>query len=159
MQNENNIFTPRKKLNHTIPDWVKDNPIFFITINTLPRGQNNLIKNNVIEIIKNSWDFYQSQGAIYITYLLLMPDHLHMLISFNDVSMIKTIRQWKRFISRETGIEWQSDFFDHRIRNDESLSEKMLYIANNPVRKGLVGNYMDWKYQWMYGMKELSELL
>ncbi|MCL2331686.1 MAG: hypothetical protein FWC61_04055 [Proteobacteria bacterium] len=159
MQTNNPIFTPRKKLSHEVPDWIKDNPTFFITINTLPRGKNNLIHSNIIEAIKNSWKLYQSKDMVYIEHLLLMPDHLHILITFNNVPMIKTVRQWKRFITRKTKLEWQPDFFDHRIRHDESLSEKVSYIFNNPVRKGFVKNPTDWKYQWIRGMQELSEFI
>jgi len=36
------------------------------------------------------------------------------------------------------GIKWQRDFFEHRLRSDESWREKADYILANPVRKGLV---------------------
>ena len=158
MSDNNNAFTPRKKLNHDVPYWVENNPTFFITINTLPRGQNNLLHSNIIDEIKNSWRFYQSKGTVYVEYLLLMPDHLHMLIAFNDVDMSNAIRQWKRYMTRKTGVIWQSDFFDHRIRNGESHQEKIDYISNNPVRKGFVKNPTDWKHQWFRGMQELCDL-
>ena len=151
-------FTPRKKLNHEVPHWVETNPMFFITINTLPREENNLLHDNIVEEVKNSLIFYQSKEMVYVQYLLLMPDHLHILISFNNTVMINFIQQWKRYISRKTRLMWQSDFFDHRIRNNESLQEKIDYISNNPIRKSLVKNSADWKYQWFNGMQELSQL-
>ncbi len=42
---------------------------------------------------------------------------------------------------------WQKGFFDHVLRSEESYSEKWLYVAENPVRKGLVARYEDWPYQ------------
>ncbi len=155
MQNDDIFF--RKKLDHEIPYWVKSDSIFFITINTLPRGKNNLATFNISKIIRDSLRFYQSKGLIYVEYLLLMPDHLHMLVAFNDIPMEKFIQQWKKYISRNTKVEWQRDFFDHRIRNGESLQEKIDYISNNPVRKNFVVNSFDWKYQWLRGMHELSD--
>jgi hypothetical protein len=35
---------------------------------------------------------------------------------------------WKRWTARQMGIEWQRDFFEHRLRSDESLREKTDYI-------------------------------
>jgi len=33
---------------------------------------------------------------------------------------------------------WQQEWFDHVLRSNESLEEKVAYICNNPVRAGLV---------------------
>ena len=76
-----------------------------------------------------------------------MPDHLHSLISLpRDEDLSKIISAWKRFTARDAGIHWQSGFFDHRIRSDESLEEKAHYIRTNPVREGLVAKPEDWPY-------------
>jgi putative transposase len=42
---------------------------------------------------------------------------------------------------------WQKGFFDHVMRSEESYSEKWLYVAENPIRKKLVGRFEDWPYQ------------
>ena len=34
-------------------------------------------------------------------------------------------------------VDWQRDFFDHRLRDHHELEEKICYILMNPVRKGL----------------------
>ena len=77
-----------------------------------------------------------------------MPDHAHMLATFGpDASMEKIVRSWKRHSARYASIRWQRDFFDHRLRNDESFEEKAAYILNNPIRAGLVARSEDWPYQ------------
>jgi len=43
-------------------------------------------------------------------------------------------------------INWQRDFFDHRLRGDEGWREKSDYILQNPVRAGLIEKYEDWPY-------------
>jgi hypothetical protein len=53
---------------------------------------------------------------------------------------------WKRWTARHLGIVWQRDFFEHRLRSDESWREKADYILANPVRKGLVKSAEDWAY-------------
>lgn len=81
--------------------------------------------------------------------ILFMPDHVHALIAFPmGQDMPKIIREWKRYTAKTFGIRWQRDFFDHRIRNEESLDEKWHYIVENPVRAGLVNLPDDWPYVW-----------
>lgn len=78
-----------------------------------------------------------------------MPDHLHALVSFpRDRDMKIVISRWKQFTATNAGIKWQRDFFDHRLRSDESLYEKAYYIEMNPVRKGLVDRPEQWPYVW-----------
>jgi REP element-mobilizing transposase RayT len=37
-----------------------------------------------------------------------------------------------------SGSLWQRESFDHILRREEDLFKKMEYVANNPVRAGLV---------------------
>ncbi len=79
-----------------------------------------------------------------------MPDHLHALISFPDERPMKqTIADWKRFLATRLNFDWQRDFFDHRLRRDESFVEKADYIRANPVRAELVGRSEEWPYFWV----------
>lgn len=81
--------------------------------------------------------------------MLLMPDHLHAIIAFPREPGIKTtITNWKRYLSREHGIDWQRDFFDHRLRDHHREIKKTNYILMNPVRRGLCAQSEDWK--WIY---------
>ena len=59
------------------------------------------------------------------------------------------IRHYKRITEKLGGIEWQRNFFDHRLRHDESLTEKFAYIYQNPIRAGLVQNEADWPYRFI----------
>ena len=79
--------------------------------------------------------------------LVVMPDHLHALISFPlDTEVKKFISSWKGYLAKRCGIIWQRDFFDHRIRNWESLDAKADYIRENPVRKGLCDKAEEWPW-------------
>ena len=62
--------------------------------------------------------------------------------------MEKTLPDWKRYTCIKGGIDWQRDFFDHRLRKDESYIEKAHYICMNPVRAGLIENSGEWPYIW-----------
>jgi len=82
---------------------------------------------------------------------LLMPDHAHALLSFppSRNTVRQTITLWKRWTARQMGIEWQRDFFEHRLRSDESWREKAEYILANPVRKGLVAQASLWPHVFL----------
>jgi putative transposase len=68
-----------------------------------------------------------------------MPDHLHMLIAIEgDTILSSLIRDFKRITARRAQIRWQRNFFDHRLRHDESETEKAEYIRQNPMRAGLM---------------------
>ena len=139
----------RKKLPHSIVSRVADGSLFFITINSVPRERNQLALPSVADAIVQSLMHYQNAHKLWVHLLLLMPDHLHGLFSFSrDVSMRRLISDWKRFMARQNTIAWQRDFFDHRIRDEASLTEKWDYVLNNPVRKGLVQTPDEWPYQW-----------
>ncbi len=139
----------RAKLEHIPPNWVKGCPIFFITVCAAERGKNQFCEPGIADAIFKAVAFYQVKQRWYVQLLLLMPDHLHALISFPpDQTMESVIRAWKHFLAKQHGIHWQRDFFDHRIRQDESHEEKTAYIRSNPVRAGLVTKPEDWPYVW-----------
>ena len=139
----------RKYLPHNVPDWVALDSVYFITICTKPRGLNQLCKNPIAQKIRKSIFYYQKGNKWWIHYFLLMPDHLHCLLSFAYSPDLKhTINNWKRYIAKECNIKWQRDFFDHRLRREELITEKENYISMNPIRAGLVKNVEMWNYSW-----------
>jgi REP element-mobilizing transposase RayT len=80
--------------------------------------------------------------------MLLMADHLHALLAPAPTeSLHKLIETWKSFVAKTTGVEWQKNFFDHRLRTDESWEEKASYIRANPARAGLIDADGVWPYQ------------
>ena len=142
-------FPPHKKLNHARPPWLSGGDIFFITINCAARGKNTLAKPEIAEPLFDGMKVYQEQQKWWIHLALLMPDHLHMLASFSPrVVMAKTVADWKRYQAGHLKIDWQDNFFDHRIRSQELLLEKYKYIRMNPVRWELVAEPADWPYVW-----------
>jgi putative transposase len=139
----------RQKLPHGIPPWVENGSEYFVTVCTQPKGINQLCNPKTYNQIRESLLFRQNRGDLWIHLLLLMPDHLHAIMSFSPmVGMEKTMNDWKRYTCVNGGISWQRDFFDHRLRRDESYVEKAHYIRMNPVRAGLITEPEDWPYVW-----------
>ena len=76
-----------------------------------------------------------------------MPDHLHLLAAQAENAV--TLGAWVKALKAVVGqreLRWQTGFFDHVLRSEESESEKWEYIRQNPVRAGLVQAPEDWPY-------------
>jgi putative transposase len=139
----------RKPLPHQPPSWVDpQREIWFLTFNCLPRGINQLARDDRAAAIFESVANRQHRQLWWPHLFLLMPDHCHALITFPEsgTPWMKVVRDWKHWLARSLGIRWQIDFFDHRLRSDESHDEKASYILANPVRAGLVKNPEEWPY-------------
>ena len=142
----------RKRLPHSIPNWVDtDQVIFFITVCCKDRGKNVLCYPEKASAIFETVESRMKWCLWYPRVVLLMPDHLHMLVSYNLrlKPMTEIMSSWKSWCRKNIGINWQRGFFDHRLRGDESVREKADYILNNPVRKQYVREWNDWKYYWL----------
>jgi len=60
--------------------------------------------------------------------------------------MKEIVETWKEWTSKQLHIEWQRDFFEHRLRDEKSRRQKADYLLQNPVRRGLVERAEDWPY-------------
>ena len=139
------------KLHHAVPHWVEPGALFHIRV-ALDRDkqQRQLTEPALARRLLDSARFYESRQHWHITLFLLMPDHLHALVSFaRDQSMSRVIGDWKHFHARKHAIAWQEGYFDHRLRKDErgeQLSAKMNYIRQNPIVAGLCAKAGDWPW-------------
>ena len=149
-----NIDRPvRKRLPHEVPQWVSEGSFFFITINCEPRERNQLCRAGLGDTLLQAAAFYHEHLKWHCRLLLLMPDHLHGIIAFPlEPGMKTTLSDWKKYLARNHGVNWQRDFFDHRLRDHHELAEKTSYILMNPVRWGLCERAEDWP--WVYRPNE-----
>jgi putative transposase len=137
----------RKPLNHSAHFHGRFGAIYFITVCCQRRGVDQLCLKGVASILFETARRYHTSRRWYLKLLLLMPDHLHMLVGVpSDAKLSNLIRDFKRITTRIANIAWQRDFFDHRVRHDESLDEKVAYIRANPVRAGLIGPNDSWPF-------------
>lgn len=51
-----------------------------------------------------------------------------------------------------SGYRWQKDFYDRIIRSDRELAEQLRYLADNPVRKGLVSHWSQYPFTGAIGI-------
>ena len=77
---------------------------------------------------------------------VIMPDHVHLLITIHDghpercvttrtSEIARFVGTFKRFCNKEYGSNiWQSRYYDHVIRNQQDYNEVWEYIENNPTK-------------------------
>jgi REP element-mobilizing transposase RayT len=89
-------------------------------------------------------------GTAVLAYVI-MPDHLHVVVRLlhDGGDIAKWVRYFKREASRAVAPGmWQRSFWDRHMRRDQDEETAILYVLNNPVRKGLCENAPDWPYSW-----------
>ena len=133
---------------------------YFITVCTHNRQKwfgtvNNGVmeKNDYGKIITECWqDLPNHYPNVKIDARVVMPNHVHGIIIIGYVGnglkpfptqphgLSEIIRGFKTFSSRcinksndkKNKFRWQKSFYDHIIRNEESLNKIREYIINNP---------------------------
>lgn len=92
---------------------------------------------------------------------VVMPDHVHMIFTpllaskdepFTFAEILGGIKgasshSVNKALSR-SGHVWLDESFDHVLRSSEKLEDKIEYVRNNPVRKGLVSRPEDYPWLW-----------
>jgi putative transposase len=79
-----------------------------------------------------------------------MPEHVHLLLSKPQRADLSVALQvLKQTVSRRScspDVFWQRRFYDFNVRTENKRKEKLRYIHQNPVTRGLVETPEDW--QW-----------
>jgi hypothetical protein len=128
-----------RRLHHDTPLWVAHNAVFHIRIrcaedNPVPLTQPDLGSHSM-----ESVGFYRDQQMWWPRLWLLMPDHVHGLVSFPaDKAMRQVAGKWKEYHARHNGVRWQENFFDHRIRNEQdAVGEVQLHPEQSRRQESL----------------------
>jgi REP-associated tyrosine transposase len=106
------------------------------------------------EILLSVLFHYRDSGAYFLHEFVVMPDHLHVMLTPNSVtSLEKAIQLIKggssHRIHKERGGRrgiWQVGFHDWTIRELEDWRVKANYIHMNPVKARLCERPGDWPY-------------
>ena len=83
----------------------------------------------------------------------VMPDHVHLVLGPSSTCDIITfVGQFKNLTQRAawrlgvSGAFWQPRFWDHFLRRDEDVEVAVRYVLNNPVRRGLVEQWLGYPF-------------
>jgi len=90
--------------------------------------------------------------GLYVAGYVVMPEHVHPLISEPERSKLAVAIQMQKQISARdlSAIKgrplWQTRYYDFNVRTEKKRVEKLRYIHRNPVRRGLVEKPEDWPW-------------
>jgi putative transposase len=109
---------------------------------------------------------YRDRKNYLLHEFVLMPDHLHLLLTPSEtVSLEKAVQLIKGGSSHEIHIVrgnkmqiWQSGFHESRVRDLASYKTKADYIRFNPVAAKLVRQPQDWRFCLASGQYELDPI-
>lgn len=106
------------------------------------------------QMVCENIEYYCRKLAFTLYGYCLMPDHLHVLLSPTDSqkSLSYLTDSFKSYTTHEyMKLEgrpplWQRSWHDHVCRKSETAETVLAYVAENPVRAGLVDNWSDWPW-------------
>jgi len=116
--------------------------------------QNLFQRDEVAELMVATFFKYRDAGEFQLHEYVVMPNHIHLLLSVNDqqqlARVIQLIKGGFSHALREQKIVfravWQQRYYDRRVRNAKEFAEFAQYIQQNPIRKGLVEQAEDYPY-------------
>ena len=141
---------------------------YFITI--CAYMQRNLFqRDQVAELMVATFVKYRDAGEFELHEYVVMPNHVHLLLSVNDQQqlgrVIQLIKGGFSHSLREHGtvfpVVWQQRYHDRRVRDVKEFAEFSRYIRQNPVRKGLAedpGDYPHSSARRRFGVPGLKPL-
>jgi putative transposase len=109
---------------------------------------------------------YRDKGNYLLQEFVVMPNHLHILITpGNSASLERAMQLIKggssheiHKVRRTTASIWQSGFHESRVRDAADYKNKRDYIYFNPVAAKLVERPEQWRYSSASGNHELDPI-
>lgn len=106
------------------------------------------------EIVVRRIFFCRDHGAYLLHEFVLMPNHLHLLLTPQSNASLERVMQLikggsSHEIHKQRGNRmqiWQPGFYDWTVRDEKDCQAKVEYIRLNPVRAGLIEKPEDWPY-------------
>ena len=136
---------------------------YFITVVT---HQRNPILIDNIELLRKAFKESKTKYDYQINAIVILPDHFHMIITPKySEEYPKIISSIKRYFTRHCEPKyyahlkqslsrhkrdmkpvWQKRFYEHTIRNDKDMHEKLQYMYHNPIKHQYTDDIKKWKY-------------
>jgi putative transposase len=124
----------------SIPSRTDGAGTYFVTSATFNRRSLFQVAANS-ELFLETLQQYRHQGHYKLHAFVVMPDHIHLLLSPQGIALERVVGLIKGGFSHRLGSKlpvWQRGFTDHRIRDGNEFQMRRQYIHENPVRAKLV---------------------
>jgi REP element-mobilizing transposase RayT len=148
---------PKYEYRRRLPHYQKDFHPLFVTFTTDHRWQ---LPPPARDIVLDCC-VLQNGTKLDLHAAVVMPDHVHLIYSplsredgwsYSLPEIMKAIKgRSARYINvllKRTGSVWQEEFFDHVLRSNDSLVDRVDYVLQNPVRAGLVLTEEEYRWIW-----------
>ena len=149
-----------------LPHLQRDDKCHFVTFCTYQRWVLPEIARDVILACCR----HDNGIRIHLHAAVVMPDHVYLLfvpLIHQELRQVWPLAEIMHAIKssaahkvnqllKRRGKVWQAESCDHVVRSSESLDQKVEYLLDNPVRRGLVQKR--WDYAWMWSRKEYATI-
>ena len=147
------------------PRRTKEAGTYFVTSRTW-EGRKLFVKPPTCEIVMEALLQYRDQGNYLLHAFVLMPDHIHLILTPGpQISLERAVQFIKggssRRITQRLNFRlpvWQRGYTDHRIRDAQDYENHMSYIEQNPVKAGLAGSARDYPWSSASGNFVMDEI-
>jgi len=96
---------------------------------------------------------------------VVMPQHVHLLVNEAEHGLLADAIHYLKLSFAKglgAGVFWQKGYYDRNVRHDHEFMEKLEYIHQNPVKRGLCAGPEHWKWSslrhYAFGEKEVVEI-
>jgi REP-associated tyrosine transposase len=91
--------------------------------------------------------------GFYVTGYVVMPEHVHLLVSEPERSSLAvSVQMLKQIVAQKLRSRagafpfWQTRYYDFNVWTAKKRIEKLRYMHRNPVKRGLVAKPEDWAW-------------
>ncbi len=154
---------PRKSI-RLGPDRYRGKRYYFVTLcfdNRRRFGANKRVAPWLVERLQH----HAIQQNFAIQAYCVMPDHMHVLTqgTQDGSDLFKFINAFKQdtgfhFKARTKRKLWQTKYFDHILRTEDTVVQVSWYIWTNPVRKGLCERAQDFEFSGSFTVDGKEQL-
>jgi putative transposase len=135
-----------------IPPRTTQTGTFFITTITYNRRRLFQLPANA-ELFLETLQHDRAEGAYKLHAFVVMPDHVHLLLTPTGKTISQTMNLIKGGFSHRLPSKfpiWQRGFADHLVLNADHFLSRRDYIHQNPVRAHLSACAADYPYSSAY---------
>jgi putative transposase len=125
-----------------IPQRTTTEGTFFVTAITYNRRRVFQVARNA-ELFLETLQHYRAAGAYKLHAFVVMPDHVHLLLTPEAKTISQVMNLIKGGFSRRIASKlpvWQRGFADHLVRGREHFESRREYIHQNPIRADLTAS-------------------
>jgi putative transposase len=141
-----------------IPTRATSHGTFFISTQTYNRRRLFQVAATA-ELLLETLQHYRREGHYKLHAFVVMPDHIHLLLTPQGITLERSIQLIKGGFSHRLTSKlpiWQRGFTDRRMRDRDDFLTYRSYIHHNPVRDRLCQQPEDYPYSSAYRKPNLS---